>query len=178
MSIFIPTFLYIKQHSVTGLLYFGKTIKDPETYPGSGKYWYPHIKKHGVEHVINLWYCLFLNEDDCIAFALNFSKQHNIVESKDWANLMDENAKTGGVVINNHFKTLNKMPKPKMWYDTQRRAMAGKHPDWSDPIKRKDVISKTLLSKPIGVCPYCNKIGKLLGRFLGYHFGNCKMCPR
>ena len=35
-----PTYLYIKQHSVTKLKYFGKTnSEDPIKYSGSGKYW-------------------------------------------------------------------------------------------------------------------------------------------
>lgn len=90
MLSFKPTFLYIKQHTVTGKLYFGKTIKDPEKYYGSGKYWKNHIKKHGKEHVINLWYCLFYNEQDCKKFALDFSKQQNIIESEEWANQIEE----------------------------------------------------------------------------------------
>lgn len=32
----LPTYLYVKQHTITGLKYFGKTIKDPYVYPGSG----------------------------------------------------------------------------------------------------------------------------------------------
>lgn len=87
---FKPTFLYIKQHNVTGLMYFGKTVNDPEKYLGSGSYWKKHIKKHGREHVVNLWYCLFLDEQDCKDFAIWFSETQNIVESKDWANILSE----------------------------------------------------------------------------------------
>jgi hypothetical protein len=87
---FKPTFLYIKQHTITGLMYFGKTTKNPEKYLGSGSYWVRHIKKHGKQYVINLWYCLFYNELECREFALQFSKQHNIVESKEWANQIPE----------------------------------------------------------------------------------------
>ena len=39
-KLFSPTYLYIKQHSVTGKLYFGKTSKPypyVENYLGSGK---------------------------------------------------------------------------------------------------------------------------------------------
>lgn len=36
---FEPTYLYIKQHSITGKLYFGKTVKNPEKYNGSGSPW-------------------------------------------------------------------------------------------------------------------------------------------
>lgn len=45
--VFRPTFLYIKQHTITGKLYFGKTSKNLDkmlSYKGSGKYWLDHIK--------------------------------------------------------------------------------------------------------------------------------------
>ena len=35
-ELFPTTYLYIKQHTVTGKLYFGKTMQDVNTYPGSG----------------------------------------------------------------------------------------------------------------------------------------------
>jgi hypothetical protein len=87
---FIPTYLYIKQHTRTGLLYFGKTIrKDPETYSGSGTYWKDHIKKHG-KHINTLWYELFFNEKDISEFAISFSTEMNIIKSNSWANLILE----------------------------------------------------------------------------------------
>ena len=46
-SNFIPTWLYIKQHNQTKLKYFGKTIHDPLSYKGSGKYWLRNLHKHG-----------------------------------------------------------------------------------------------------------------------------------
>ena len=51
-----PTYLYIKQHTKTGLLYFGKTVNDPNKYHGSGKRWVKHIKKHGKQYIETLWY--------------------------------------------------------------------------------------------------------------------------
>ena len=93
---FKPTYLYIKQHSVTGKLYFGKTTQNPEKYSGSGLYWKNHITKHGKEHVVTLWYCLFYDRVDCVAFARNFSIQENIVNSENWANLKLENGTDGG----------------------------------------------------------------------------------
>ena len=96
-QIFMPTFLYIKQHSITGMLYFGKTIKNPEKYLGSGKYWSRHIKAHGKKHVVTLWYCLFLQETDCTEFALQFSKNQDIVKSNNWANVIPENGISGAV---------------------------------------------------------------------------------
>lgn len=92
---FTPTYLYIKRHSVTGKLYFGKTIRDPETYFGSGLHWKRHIEKHGKDHVETLWYCLFIDKESCPEFALNFSEQRQIVESKEWLNVKPENGLDG-----------------------------------------------------------------------------------
>lgn len=36
MTIYKPTYLYIKVHSITGMKYFGKTTKNPIKYDGSG----------------------------------------------------------------------------------------------------------------------------------------------
>lgn len=94
-KIFIPTYLYIKQHTETGKLYFGKTINDPEKYLGSGSYWKKHINKHGKEHVVNLWYCLFYDEDECTKTALMLSEMYDIVNSNNWANVIIENGTNG-----------------------------------------------------------------------------------
>ncbi len=96
---FKPTYLYIKQHSITGLKYFGKTTKsDPIKYFGSGTHWQRHIKKHGKEYVKTLWYHLFENKDDLVEFALFFSEEYNIVESSEWANLKPENGLDGATI--------------------------------------------------------------------------------
>ena len=93
---FKPTWLYIKQHNKTGLKYFGKTIKpDPTKYLGSGKYWRAHLKKHGKD-ISTPWCQRFEDRDELVEFALLFSKENNIVESKEWANLIAENGMTGG----------------------------------------------------------------------------------
>ncbi|MEI7516738.1 MAG: NUMOD3 domain-containing DNA-binding protein, partial [Betaproteobacteria bacterium] len=88
-----PTYLYIKQHSITGLKYFGKTIsKNPVKYKGSGTYWKFHIKKHGKEFVETIWLSdPFVDKKILSEFAINFSKENNIVESNEWANLIPEN---------------------------------------------------------------------------------------
>ena len=92
-----PTYLYIKQHSITGLKYFGKTTKNnPVEYLGSGIHWKKHIKKHGVEFVKTIWFQLFQSKSEIIEFALKFSKENNIVNSKEWANLKEENGLDGG----------------------------------------------------------------------------------
>ncbi len=89
---FKPTFLYIKEHTLTGKKYFGKTVRsDVEKYLGSGSYWKKHITKHGKEHVKTVWSCLFNSSDDCQEFAEFFSEFVGIVESDQWANQIPEN---------------------------------------------------------------------------------------
>jgi hypothetical protein len=95
-SDFKPTFLYIKQHTKTGKLYFGKTVKpDPVSYSGSGTYWNLHLKKHGKHLVETVWYCLFTDKDELVKFALAFSEQEHIDTSDSWANLIKENGLDG-----------------------------------------------------------------------------------
>lgn len=91
------THLYVKMHKITKLKYFGKTTKtDVEKYSGSGKYWLKHIRKHGKDYVITLKVWSFTNVEECKRFAFNFSQNNNIVLSKNWANLVDENGIDGG----------------------------------------------------------------------------------
>ena len=93
-----PTVLYIKQHSVTKLKYFGKTTRDPLKYKGSGKYWKRHIKKHGTKYVITIWISEpYIDSIAISEFALAFSRDNNIIESEDWANMVYENGLDGGV---------------------------------------------------------------------------------
>ena len=100
MSIYQPTWLYIKQHNQTGLKYFGKTITDPFTYSGSGKYWRLHLAKHGKD-VSTLWGQLFYDPVQLTDYALKFSFENRIVDARDgngkkiWANLKPENGFDG-----------------------------------------------------------------------------------
>ncbi len=91
-----PTVLYVKQHSVTGLKYFGKTTRDPYKYKGSGIHWLRHCKKYPGE-IKTIWVSEPYTDADIVSeFALAFSKTNNIIESKDWANLIAENGLGGG----------------------------------------------------------------------------------
>jgi hypothetical protein len=136
MSIYKPTYLYIKKHNVTGLQYFGKTIRNPLTYKGSGKYWNDHLKIHGND-ISTEWYQLFNNENELTEYATNFSIKNNIVESKSWANLVIENGiNSGGVSgIKRSEETKKKIAKARTGKAT------------SDETKEK--ISKKLIGKPV-----------------------------
>ena len=87
-------YLYVKQHSITGLKYFGRTeSKNPFQYNGSGIYWRRHYNKHGKQYIKTLEIYGFDNQDLCTEFALKFSLENNIVKSSDWANLIIEDGK-------------------------------------------------------------------------------------
>lgn len=93
-------YLYKKTHLITGLQYFGKTTKpDYVNYRGSGKYWLRHIKRHGYLCKTEL-----IREchttDEARYWGLYYSNLWNIVDSKEWANLIPENGLAGG-----HFPT-------------------------------------------------------------------------
>lgn len=99
---FKPTWLMIKQHNVTGLKYFCKTInKDPIKYKGSGTVWRRHIKVHG-NSITTLWCQLFLTKEEIQIYAVKFSIEHDIVNIRNeigvkiWANLIVENGIDGG----------------------------------------------------------------------------------
>jgi hypothetical protein len=83
-------YLYKKTHKETGLQYLGKTIStDPYSYPGSGVYWTRHLELHGnnVETEI-LRECQ--SEEELKEWGQYYSKLWNVVEDKNWANLIEE----------------------------------------------------------------------------------------
>ena len=202
---FKPTYLYIKQHAVTGLLYFGKTAYyDPIKYLGSGKHWIRHIKKHGTEHVVTLWHELFTDKDSLVEFALNFSKEMSIVESKSWANLKDENGLDGGNRICTQ-ETREKIRNSKLGIPRSSstrekiqstlkcRVIHKTHPmlghvhssEAKEKIRQaatgkihsestKNKISESIKGLPRVVCPHCAKIGEK-GNMHRWHFENCKI---
>lgn len=91
-------YLYIKTHNITGLKYFGKTTnKDPFKYRGSGKYWKRHIRKYGYDVNTEI-FGQYTDELLCSLAALKFSKENNIVNSRLWANLQEENGYDGAPI--------------------------------------------------------------------------------
>ena len=184
-SSFKPTYLYIKQHSVTGKLYFGKTVKNPEKYYGSGLHWKRHIQKHGKEHIQTLWYCLFLDQESCTEFALNFSEQQNIVESNDWLNKTLENGLDGMSPSFKHSnETRTRMSKThiknpvwegKHFSDSHKKNLSLSHKGQVQSKESNYSRSKKLsnISKIKVSCPHCNKSGgePIMKR---WHFDNCK----
>jgi hypothetical protein len=143
-----PTHLYIKQHKITKLKYFGKTTKDPNKYLGSGKHWIRHIKKHGLE-IDTIWHQLFTDEKEMIEYALKFSKDNNIVESPEWANLKEENGLDGGFDKGwwseeqiEHFRKKAKERWANGFYDKEKLRLS--RIGFKQPQSQKDTLSKKL----------------------------------
>ena len=92
-------YLYVKTHSVTGLKYLGQTrSKDPHKYPGSGKYWTAHLKKHGKQYTTEiLKECLTTVEVQ--AWGEYYSDLWKVVENTDWANLKPEMGQGGWYLL-------------------------------------------------------------------------------
>ena len=85
-------YLYIKESPI-GLKYLGITsMEDPYKYPGSGKYWTSHLRKHNIKPKNIITTILLETEDNSIIsfWGMYYSKIYNIVESEDWANLIPE----------------------------------------------------------------------------------------
>lgn len=115
-------YLYVKTHKITGLKYFGKTHGEPFSYKGSGVYWKRHLKMHG-EDLETTIIGEFLDEDVCKKVALEFSIKHDIVKSKEWANLKIEELDGGWDHINSK-KEFKRATSSKAG-----KACHAKHPD-------------------------------------------------
>lgn len=93
---FKPTLLLVMQHNVTGLKYFCKTsmLDRVYRYKGSGLRWTNHLKVHGKDITVGVL-GLYTDKQHCFNEAMKFSKENNIVESDEWANLVDETGMMG-----------------------------------------------------------------------------------
>jgi hypothetical protein len=139
---------------VTGLKYFGKTTKnDPHKYAGSGKYWKRHLKKHGSDYTTEI-VAQFEDELLCEQFALQYSKEHNIVESDQWANLRDENGLDGAPkghaghkFTEEQLKKLSESSKSR-WQDSDFKKMMSEKRKWSDERKQEQSKRLTGVKRP------------------------------
>lgn len=119
MKKFIPTYLYIKTHNITGLKYFGKTTGDPFKYRGSGVYWLRHLKEHGYNVKTDV-IGYYTSQEECMSVAKQFSEENNIVHAlnennkKLWANQIIENGIDGGATGRKNYTPHSEETKRKM----------------------------------------------------------------
>jgi len=145
---FKPTRLAIKE--LNGVKYFCKSVrKDIEKYTGSGVRWTNHVKKHGREHIRTLWISeWFYCPERLQFFALEFSKQHNIVESSEWANLIPENGLTGNTGSKKGHMAGIPKPKSNMHRDSISKTLTGITLEYRHGKEKADEIrSKMSLAK-------------------------------
>ena len=190
-----PTYLYIKQHSVTKKKYYGKTTsKNPYKYNGSGTYWVKHINKHGKEHIVTLWVSELYYDTSIVEVALKFSADNDIVNSKEWANQEPENGLNGWLPgVKRSEETKVKMRKPLS--EKHKANMRGPRCPQSEETKTKQSVRQTgkkrgpykksstprKLHKPRSdkgkprkqvTCPHCGKCGGESG-MKRWHFDKC-----
>ena len=100
-----PIIIYIKTHNKTKKKYLGKTgkfemksrkqlITDVHNYTGSGKYWKRHLKTHGKNYSTKI-IGIFFDVENCKRFAFYYSNKKDIINNKEWANLIIENGLDG-----------------------------------------------------------------------------------
>ena len=168
-------YLYTKTHNVTGLKYFGKTIKDPFKYKGSGKVWSQHLKDFG-DNVSTEIVGHFTDREECARVTRQFSIDNDIVNSDKWANLIPETL--GGWNTNPH------KGKQTMYerYGADYYRKIGKHTT-SDETKQKlsehpncsagGKMNQGKVREKVK-CPHCMKEGAR-NVMLRWHFENCKI---
>ena len=178
-----PTYLYIKQHSITKKKYYGKTTNlDPYKYNGSGKVWTRHIKKHGKEHIVTLWVSELYYDTSIVEVALKFSADNDIVKSKEWANIDPENGLNGctpGVKHTEKAKANMRKSEEQKANQSVRQTgkKRGQYKKSGKPHKphkpHKPRADKGKPRKQV-TCPHCGKCGGESG-MKRWHFDKCKL---
>ncbi len=137
------TTLYIKTHNTTKKQYFGKTIKDPFKYKGSGTYWTKHLKKHGI-NITTIILGEFEDTDPAlIDYALGFSAANDIVLSEDWANLIPEDGLDGF-----NRDSVRKSNRDRIWSSESKKKISNLTKGHT-VVKDKDgVISRVSINDP------------------------------
>jgi hypothetical protein len=131
-------YLLVKEHVDTGMKYLCKHVassfSECEKYTGSGIYWKRHLKQHGNNVKTT---CLFVteNEKEFREIAKKYSLKFNVTQSKEWANLCDEEGQGGHTVIDKekHGKLMEQIHKK-----TEVKQKVKKHLDdirfWTQPL--------------------------------------------
>lgn len=176
----------IKTHNKTGLQYLCQSKrKDPISYKGSGSYWKLHLKKHGCD-VDTTILGIFEDLTSLQEAGLYYSKLYNVVESNDWANLVEENGTGGDTSITSGY--INGM-KTRRSYEKENNPNYGKVGSWTGkvgPMKGKlwynngeDEILTEICPKGYTHgrlkkhCKYCDNYFDNLN-FKRFHGENCK----
>ena len=92
----------LKTHNKTGLKYLCKTStidpNKPFNYNGSGKYWKKHLKKHGYDITTEILK-ICSSRAELVREGIYYSKLYNIVQSKEFANIVEERGDGGPTML-------------------------------------------------------------------------------
>lgn len=141
-------YLYVKTHNKTGMKYLGKTCKENvHEYPGSGKRWLRHLNKHGYDYSTEILF----STDDPELFkekALEYSNYFNVVDSNEWANLMEESGTGGDNSHNIDYQSLvyTRMSNGKTWVQTPESNQKRSNSMKGRP-KSRETVEKWLKTK-------------------------------
>lgn len=171
------TYIYVKRLP-NGLLYLGKTVKDPFKYLGSGLKWVRIIKKNGYSiKDIQTWILDTVKDEKELKELGNYySKLFNIVDSDSWANLKNEDGDGGS---SGFCKELRSLVNKKLSQSSKnkKRIVCPHCGIEGDPSNLKvwhfDNCIKFIGKRHTNVkCPHCNKIGEIRN-MKRWHFNNC-----
>lgn len=91
-------YLMLKTHNITGLKYLCKTStankRRPFYYKGSGTYWKQHLEKHGSDISTTILEVCDTKQE-LTKKGIYYSKKFNVVESNEYANLVEERGDGG-----------------------------------------------------------------------------------
>lgn len=198
MSIYI----LLKTHNVTKLKYLCRHVTDNEhtcyTYTGSGTYWKRHIEKHGND-VSTQILAKCETYVEATKIGIEYSKLWNVVDSDEFANLVQESGQGGSEVAKcrkkfNRFgyerepvRLLgndNPSKRPEVGKKISEK-LTGRVISWGDKISesckgrvahnkgKPNPHAKTDQMNISVECPHCGKSGGL-GAMKRWHFDNCK----
>jgi len=140
----MPISLYIKE-SPSGLMYLGKTIRDPYTYAGSGNVWMRHLKKHKYGKIDISTMVIYSddNKDRFSFYAKKISEKLRVIESDKFANLTNEEGQGG-----NTYHCISEDGR-KRFHDAAKRPKSESH---------RQALSVSLIGNPghshVAVCQY------------------------
>jgi len=125
-AVFKPTALLVMEHNITGLKYFCKTalLDRINRYKGSGTRWTNHLKVHGKDVKVGVL-GFYVEEERCRNAAKQFSVDNKIVESDEWANLVEETGMMDRNMSNNLNPFYGKKHTPEM-KESMRLARLGR----------------------------------------------------
>ena len=158
--------LYIKE-SPGGLMYLGKTIRDPYNYTGSGTIWRRHLKKHEYKPIDLSTMVIYSddNKDRFSYYAKKISEKLRVIESDKFANLTNEEGQGGNTYHcisedgRKRFHAAAKRPKSESHRKALSESLKGHKGNGQIPVCQYD-MDWNLIAIHNSLADACRSIGK------------------